>query len=383
VLGDKIQPVVFPVNELKVLSQTIDSYGKTRKVCIKHSGKTVTLFTDPVAPIATEEKTTPVTVVSLEVASEILGEFSSQTVRIKGDKRILVEVSGKIGNVKVTIPVEGIVIEGIPQTYEMHYPKTVNSALEIYNRNKKYARYMSEYLFWLFSNYVKDNKIEELTDKVLASFARKYIQVIPDFQYGEVSKIFSTENGLMKDGKIVAVSEDMVKRLLYVLKLYSIRDNKTLVEYHTRKAITHYYVDITDFDIFPGQVLLQGEDSVDKWIMENRSSFTLQSEIMIGQPTPYFFRNVLVGKTNYLAQNVSSLQRALDIAVGWQKIGYNQGIHVESFAEKKYEFTLYSYVNKDDITEVKVAGKPAPKEIKILGYKLGGTPFYTVLLDLE
>ena len=51
--------------------------------------------------------------------------------------------------------------------------------------------------------------------------------------------------------------------------------------------------------------------------------------------------------------------------------------------KKTYNFTLYSYINENDISIQNVNGEKEPKNtIRILGYKLSGKPYYTTLLEL-
>jgi hypothetical protein len=413
-LNKKIPEVVFPVESPKdttLVSQCIDSYGKTRRIDIKYKGKMVSLLTSPIPPLALEEK--DIAEVYLTTADTALKIFAALGAKIESQtasKRILKEINGILGNVSVTIPVQDQSLLELPiSNFGIHYPGARQgayregvqgaregasregmqgsdvSAIEIYNKNKKMARYITEYVFWLFSKYIQDANIPEVTDKVLASFAKKMIKIIPDFQYKIVPKTFSMNSNVIDGGKLVVSSEDMLKRLMYVLKMYSIRDMKTLRNYHSKNVITHYYVDITDFDNFPGQVILQGEDAIDKWIQESKFVYTIRNSIVIGQNSPYFFKNDLVEDELFLAQNANSLEKALSIALAWQKQGYNPGLEADNIINKSYDFTLYSYTNPEDIVKYKVEskhGKKLEKEIRILGYRLSGVEFYTVLLSL-
>jgi len=385
-LDKKIAETVFPiVDDAKMISQKIDNYGKTRCINFMFNGVTVSILTTPMPPLALmEDRDTEIMSVNAQVAIDLLtflqAEITSQTI----SNQVLKEINGKLGNVLLAIPVEDQApLEDIPTSnIGMHYSDNNSSSLQLYNYNKKMARYLTEYMFWLFSTYIQNNNVEEVTDKVLAKFARESLQIIPNFKYQNVLKNFSMKGAVMKNNKLVVTSEDMLKRLMYILKLYSIRDWKTLRTYYARKSITHYYVDLTDFDYYPDQIILQGEDSIDKWIQESKFIYKLQREIIVGQQSPYFFRNDLIGDEIFLAQNATTLEQAMYIAVTWQKEGYNPKNTEKS--DIMYSFTLYLYVNGDNITKQQVKGaKNANKEIKILGYRLSGIPFYTVLLNLD
>ena len=385
-LDQKITETIFPIpEECQILSQKIDSYGKTRCLNVLYNGKKISILTDPMAPLPVEEKNDDISKVKKSLALEFLRNLKIEPdVQVLENPSKLVQINSKLGNVNISIPIiETEPIDGLRSVFGINYPKDNVSSLSIFNKNKKMSRYLTEYLFWVFSKYIQDDNISNITDKTLSKFAKKYFVIEENHQYEMVPKIFDNNNGkVMRDGKIIVQSEEMIKRLMYVLKLFSIRDIKTLRNYYIRNAITHYYVDITDFDYYPSQVILQGEDSIDKWIQESKLSTTLQKGIVIGQNTPYFFKNNLVDGKVFLAQNANSLQMALDISKNWQKSGYNSGIDTD-ITNKKYKFTLYSYVNPENITIQQVLGKDTQKEIRIIGYKLEGSPFYTALLELE
>lgn len=385
-LNKKIAETIFPISDdIQIVSQKIDSYGKTRSLNIIHKGKNVTLLTDPFAPLQIEEKDEEIFRVKKSLALDLLDKLGVAPISQVLENSFLVQINSRIGNVGISIPVlETDAIPGLDSVYGITYPMKESSSLSIFNQNRKMARYITEYLFWLFSKYIQSENIEQITDKTLAKFAKKSFVINPAHQYEIVPKIFGDNNGIMRDGKIIVQSEEAVKRLMYVLKLFSIRDIKTLRSYYLRNAITQYYVDISDFDYYPSQAILQGEDAIDKWIQDSKLLAHIQRGIITGHDIPYFFKNDLVHDEKvFLAQNASSLQMALGIAENWQKSGYNSGTDTNA-TNKKYTFTLYSYANPETITSRRVVGKIEPeKQIRILGYKLGGIPFYTTLLELE
>jgi hypothetical protein len=88
----------------------------------------------------------------------------------------------------------------------------------------------------------------------------------------------------------------------------------------------------------------------------------------------------------YLAQNTDNIWIAMGIAKTWNREGYNPGPKAQP--EELTSFTLYIYVNEEEITDAKEDGARLPEfpasgfEIKILGYKILDNSFYTVLLPL-
>jgi hypothetical protein len=184
----------------------------------------------------------------------------------------------------------------------------------------------------------------------------------------------------MHKGKLIVKSEETLKRLLYVLKITSM-DIMKITSYHTRSVIENYYTDITDFDKYQVQVVLQGQESIDKWISEHKRSYILYSKILPSSQIPYFFQNDLVGPNIWIAQNTFNQEKALQIWNTWNTKHYNPGVNGYSNSDAKtHSFTLYSYRNSKDIIPYAI-GKDS-SNIKILGYKSGDDDFYTVLLPL-
>lgn len=385
-LNNRIKETVFPLpDSVKIKSQKVDNYGKTRCLNIVYKNKELTILTSPMAPLPIEISN-KVKQVDKQVALEFLQDLGIKPtgqVLENPSKRILIKINSVIGNVDISIPVNrDNELGDVPVVFGIrHYEN--KSTLETFNFYKKIIRYITEYLLWLFSTYLQVKNIPEVTDSVLADFAKQTLEIEENHEYKSVPKNFNMDNSIVNNGKLVVKSEEMAKRLMYVLKLYSIRDMKTLREYHSRKGIKHYYEDITDFDYHPNQVIIQGEDAIDKWRHESRVSIDLHEGIVIGTKSPYFFKNKLVENEIFLAQNTNSLQSAITIGITWQNSDYNMGVDVVTIENyKKYGFNLYSYVNENDIVKRKVVGQ-VETNIRILGYKLKGTPTYTVLLKLK
>ena len=82
-----------------------------------------------------------------------------------------------------------------------------------------------------------------------------------------------------------------------------------------------------------------------------------------------------------MAQNTTTLEKAFAIAETWFESGYNPGYDAKD-SKNRYEFNLYAYVNYSDIVLYKIKGTQTLNNIRILGYKIEGISFFTVLLDL-
>jgi hypothetical protein len=384
-LNNVIKETYMPINpDVKIKSQWIDSYGKTRRLNIYYQGKNITIITSPIQPIKVRESTNKkIYLTDIDIAMKLIEtleiQITSQTVI--GD--ITKEINGTLGNVTVSIPLDTKdKIFGVTEKeYGLSFPEKHSSALQQYNMNKKIARYLVEYTLWTYSTYLNVNSIVDITDNNIANFSRDFFIVKPDYKYGHIEKTLTLDSPILDSGKIVVRDEETIKRLIYVLRLSSHMNVDSIKHYHERTVISKYYMDITDFVKYDGQVILYGEESVNKWIFENNVPYNLYDEVKIGVNTPYFFKNLNIDNNVYLAQNTQNLEKASDIAISWVRNGYNVGIYAEN--KPPISFTLYSYRNSNTISKgIPIKGKPFSIDVKILGYKIEEEPEYTVLLPL-
>jgi len=410
-LTDIIDNVVFNLNKVEsgIQGQVIDYYGKTRRVDVIWNKDKITLLTSPIAPLQVEEISGDINVnlvspnVCLKFMKDIGGRLLYKTLDI-GDENRCLELNFLVGNVLVNVPIDGSKVDlKIEKRYKLHYilEKSDTSAIQTYNRNKRIARYITEYIIWLFSNWLYEKEITDdskLKDSIFEKFINSSLVVNPDFKYsdGEIPITFSKESPLMYKKKLVLNSPELLKRIVYVLKLYSKSDPKNFFSYRERTRISQYYLDITDFDVKKGQVILQGSEIVERWIFENKSEYELYDEIQEG--TAPYFMNVSGANSGFpsgnifLAQNTSSLESALEVASMWEKESYNIGYFgtLEKLSKKekkklreKYSFTLVQYQDKKNIKKFNVNGKGGEKlKSIVVGRMRLDEPSYTVLLEV-
>jgi hypothetical protein len=235
----------------------------------------------------------------------------------------------------------------------------------------------------MYSTYLNVNNIIDVTDDNISDFAKNFFIIKSKYKYGHIEKTLKLDSPILDSGKIVVNNEETIKRLVYVLRLSAQMNVDSIKRYHERTIISKYYMDITDFDKYSGQVILFGEESVSKWMFENNVIYNLHDEVKVGITTPYFFKNLKIDNNVYLAQNTQTLAKASDIAVSWIRKDYNVGVYAESNLPP-VSFVLYSYRNSNDISKgMLIKGKPFSNEVKILGYKIDNNPEYTVLLPLN
>ena len=396
-LNLKIPETEFPINnkKIKLIGQGIDSYGKSRMIKLIYKEEIATLLTTPIQPLVIPEieKWIP-TKLKQKTAINLCQELNIILTGQSISRDVVKELYGILGNVRISIPIE----DGTPDTdiplvsKGSSYIESNTSIIDNHNKYKKLTRYIIEYMFWLFSRYIHEQQIkaEELENEqelnVIKSFIKTNVKINKDFEYSNVEKSFNLKSGVMNNGQLIIKSKETLKRLVYTLRLSLLRFRQKIIDYHTRKVIENYYLDVSDFDQHQFQVILQGDNSVEKWIQQQKTKYFLYDSAQPQLITTYFFKNTLVDDKIYLAQNTDDIGKAMDIYNIWKKSKYNP--NYEDVRAKGNDpiriltFTLFRYINSTDIKKYKINGLSTEYDIKILGYKIEEKAFYTVLLDL-
>ena len=382
-------PLIYN-NKIKIISQYIDSYGKTRILNVEYKSQKFTLITSPIQPInVIEDNEINIFKNDLKISLEFASEINMSILKQIINKDLVNELYGKLGNVIVKLPViASKIIMGVPtDDSELIFPINETSISQQYNKNKRLARYITEYILWLYSKYININDIKFMTDESIVNFVNENIIVINNFKYDidNFSSTFSINPILFVKNKLVLSSEELLKRLIYVLRLEIIRNNTKIINYHTKTNIDSFYEDISDFTIYSQQVLLSRK-SFEQWIDKKQNSLTLYNYVLDNTPDPYFFKNNLINNKVYLAQNTYSFAKAVDICIQWHKNNYNIKIsNIEDIDEYEENFytTLYSYVNRNDIKPYIINKNLNSKyHLLIIGYKINDVSMFTSLLPL-
>jgi len=365
-LGDRIMHI-----NGEIMSQTIDSYGKTRILYVNHGENVITVMTSPIPPLSVREvdENRP-TLIKMSDAIKFVDDIRVELIgrNFQNDIDSLVCMSG---NVKIAIPVE--YDKGLEKL------KIVNSDLICVNFNdsllrhhtaaKKYARYFTEYLFWFFSQHMVKNFVvgrDDAKDSI-EKFVEENIVIDPVFEFGEVAKFFSLDSGILRDGKIVVTSKEILLRLVFVLRLKIQRNFSELINYHKRKMIESYYMSSSDFTRHWQQIVLEGFGSVLGWIDSKGSEYVIHDEVAVNENQPYFFMNKLVSKRVFLAKNTDTIDEALNVVLSWTNDGH---MPLENISDTKdLEFLLFFYRNHTNIDSFLISGRKNTYGIKILGYR--------------
>lgn len=367
ILNEKNQGILFKLIG-NPFSQKFDNYGKRRQTNIDYKGTKYTLFSSPLYPIDVVSSDAETYKIPFKQAYKIIKKYDIPIFKsIKGDELIC-----KKGMTIISIPLSDFA-EGQIESIDISFisPSTEKSSLQEFETSKRYARYLQEYILW---SYSKSFGVQA-SDETLATFLKENINIDANIKYENIGKTFSKHSAFYSNGKITVEDEDMRKRIGYMLRNIIKKEPKKIENYSSRKVISSYFVNISDFDENSSDIILEGKHMVDRWISEKNENI-MNTEIKVGQ-TPYFFMTEYIkGKSVFIAQNAQDLNSAINIGRNWLEKGFNK--IVDDGTPIRTEYNLYLYRNKNNIKHF----IKSDNNIHILGYKIGGTDYFTTLMSV-
>jgi len=383
--------IVYP-DYSQILNQVTDSNGKTRKFNFTYKEEVVTMYTDPIQPISVESVALyPDNKTSLSIAIEICNQLNivvkSQSIDVSENVKFL---NGDWGGVKVSFPVlsepKYNYIDSVVDTSV--FQDEVISSYSVFVRNQKNARYISEYFLWFYSTYIKSKGYGTDLSSIV-NFVQEQIEVDTGFIYGNIGKMLSaTNSAVVKNGKLVVSSTELLRRLIFYLKLMIVRNKKMVIDYYQRTMIQNYYINVTDFTKYQNQIVLEGEEGVIKFLLYSEGTKTLSGKVKPLETKPYFFRNTLISDDIKLLQDTGSLKYATQLGSIWNTEGYNNFPLRSPTYEPATDVTLYSYRSQGNITEYDLQiGSVESKtgetnEVSLLGYKYEDKPRFASIFTV-
>ena len=301
--------------------QIINSFGKTCGV-ITHDGFLLYLPI-PCAPLPLQESTDYRTFNARATFGYIKEKFGDVHVRQILDYSSLVAFEIVVESSTFYIPVERS-----PQMTTMQvsdgqivFPrKEESSMLDRFLRFQKIARYLTEYVCFLFSNFLIQNKITIISDKIIERFIENKTIINHNIEYKIKSRFFNdnTATFLDKNGKLIIKNEELLKRLVFTLRANIAQRSQEIFEYHTRTRAENFIIDYNDFVSYPNQVIVEGKESIVKYLNERASIYPVNNTIMNHTQKVYFFSNILIGDRTYIVKNVENIDDAFAYLYNWQ-----------------------------------------------------------------
>jgi hypothetical protein len=411
--------IVLPDFKQEIISQSVDYFGKTRYLQF-NSG--VIIYTNPLPNLNIEllNINDIKTFVDDKTALNFLKVVDRYEPVYLGNLKIA--YSGEYGSVKFYLPIK-IKKEEQKRDYKNQILIPINSKinqLEQFNTFKRLSRYILEYVFYLFSlNYLKDfkkgeekkeekkegkeiNKKKEITDEYIVNFAINNFVFDPEFEYKLVKRIFDlNNNALLKNKKIVLPNIEVLKHVLYSLKLNLKNYEDEIKNYSTRKYIKYYYEDINDFDKNSNFTIISGKETLKHWITSSKNNYHITDTVRTILPpkevkekkekkekkdekkkeveetkeqkreeliynltnqhlnsSPYLFNNDILnqklgGNYTFIIQAVESSEVGAYVCKVYQEKGYNIG---NIKIKKEDEIKRYGIVVYNSNTDIKVLG---------------------------
>ena len=362
-------------NNLNIISQVIDVYGKTRILNVLIEDNVyVSLFTSPLPSLNIKEDAVD-NIYFIENRNDI--NMIIQRLQIEEVMLSKSIVSGVLKNTNIAVQIK----------IKVDDDNIIDNVSTQYIKHKRVSRYVIEYMFWLYSNFIINNNYLTMSSfDHLNEFKENYFEIDSNHKYEIVDKKYNlNDNGVMRNGKIIVKSEEVLNRLLYVLKVKIIRDFQKILNYHTYEYIYNYYVEITDFDVYPNQTIFKDEEYANKWLLTSENKYVIYNKIVITDKS-YFFRNKLIDNNTYIACNTDSLKKAIFLCEQWntRKNNMSNVINLKNIKDditKRYNYNIYSYTNYNNIKEFPIKNtNDDVYNIKIIGYKIKGKSNYTSLL---
>lgn len=240
-------------------------------------------------------------------------------------------------------------------------------------KSQKIAKYLREYMAFMFSNFLHENNMTAITESVISKFVSERIQIVRNFEYKIKSTSFSENSFVNPDTKKIMISSsELLKRLIFSLRIDCTQRLQDVFEYYKKTKAQHFIIDMTDFQTYPNQVIVEGKESIEKYISGTPLVYPVSNRIIEYSKRVYFFQNSLVSDKTYIAYNVETLEDAYACVYNWNKFR----IVSKDAAEFTYDTDVLTYVSNDNISSYHNANSPD----KIVGYKRDDDPSYTVLL---
>ncbi len=191
-------------------------------------------------------------------------------------------VVGLVSTVDVASPPPAVGVEGVVGE---------RTQLQEYNNMRKIARYLREYIVFLFSDYCLALGIQvnrRMDERIIEKYFSARTVIHPEFTYfptsavkGEVPRKFSlADSAIMQNGKLILPDEEVKKKLAYALML-AIENNDTEVRLYSKSHpfIRDYYTEVADFRAKQDQIIISGSDTLREWIVNGEVDCAVYSAL--------------------------------------------------------------------------------------------------------
>ena len=339
-----------------LVSQKVDSSGKTRCIKILFNGQILNLITTPLPQFFVKiEENTFDEYIKDKPSLNLVFSFITSVLKISYDN--ILKITNFVGditalkfsqnNINYEIPVKNS--GNIPQTIALEsnieLERNNNSIFSNFNTLKRFSKHIVQYFIILYSKFLQENNIDINfinDDNVIEDFITKNISVNPTHDYGNFYlpiKVFIQQSQIFSpDLKLILKSVETRKRLTYILKR-NIRENELKVYLaYNQKFLENYYDDVDSFrNENTEQIIIKSIQNVEKW---NNDKLINNMVGSCPSSNKRFLYNEKIDRNIYLVQEVSNLYEFLGNSKIWKTKNINSLKNIENKGKK--------LINKDE-----------------------------------
>lgn len=322
----RIKYIPIPIRIVDLFSiqrQFIDVNGKVRLIELEYKGKLFIVETSPLPPFN-------LPLLPVPRADFIPGQDILDFIEFFSLKRIQTHT---IQNHPQRITAWEM-NWNIQFTFYIDSPRSLlkqDSMYSQYIASSKLSRYLTNWVLFLFSNYIFEANVVEITSRDIETFVSQWMTVDSNFQYDvdRVSEFLVPEQatGILRGGKLVCSSLELLKRLVYQLRLLIERDRTNVSEFRLKQTMDSFYQFSFDFYSFPNELLFYKPESVSDTLFEliDVPVHKVYSGLQANLNSPYFIRHSELTDTEIaLTQNTQTVGEAYSKMVIWLNDGYNK-----------------------------------------------------------
>jgi hypothetical protein len=292
-LPNKNTDVIFPIAENRLVSQVVDSAGKTRMIEIDTG---YFIYTSPLSNLFCEVKD-----------GELLNFFknrytldrvrnlsSKYQIKLTGcyvlDDKVK-EIRGKCGNVDMYfLMADGLTLSQVNlQTYSTPvFIETNTDSISQFRYARKLTKYLTQSLYYKFSLEAKDNNGVFPQPR---KFISQSIIIKPTHSYPDAIPNKLKDNyGFVESGKVIVRYSHAASNLEFVLRLALERNPLYLKNFHEDDTVRDYYENVSDFKQVHGQIVLRGDAIIENWGISHNIPGIIYDQIKPDLAV-YYFRN--------------------------------------------------------------------------------------------
>jgi Family of unknown function (DUF5757) len=324
-------PMSVLLDTLPIVGQYIDPYGKVRGLLLEGG---IDIETTPIAPL-------PVPSVDTFVPRVLDKAFVLQFINAYSLTNPL-EHTSEGRSQYVTALYQGCIQFTL---YTGKY-RHVASECDRFVRHSRIARYATNWMMYLFSEYCATYQVQEVTPEVLNRFVSSTCMVVRNVRYtlNRSSELFARdESGLVKKfdvNTLILSSKELLKRLVYQLQLLLERDRKKVLSFHERKTMDAYFTMASDYTSYPNENLFQYLPQGGMVELLRAHKYTLH-QYPPDTSEPYFFSHPKVTEKQVaLCQNMDTLSTAYGKLAFWETRGYNKMDPADGLVYEQYAYYM-------------------------------------------